>query len=413
MGQDFFLKYGTRKVSLDLPDTAEIFQIKEPETRVTPSEFASRLRNSLERLNPDLAAVSIVLSDKTRLCEYPVFLPVLLKTLESFGADPDRITLFIAYGTHQRQTEDECISTYGDSYHKYRFVHHDSTNMSAFSALGHTTRGTPVLIRRDIVETGFLITLGAISHHYFAGYGGGRKLIFPGLGYKNAIYHNHGLFLDTRQKILSPFCQSGKLDGNPLAEDLAEIETYRPADMSIHAILDNQGRVCDLRPGVGTNHFLWACAEHGKNCEIITDRQFDLVIASCGGYPKDINFIQSHKAIDNAAKFVRDGGSLIALAECRDGIGSKTFLPWFEFGNWKDTFNRLAENYEGNGGTALSMMAKLQRINILMVTELGDAESKHIGFEKISMDQLKKRGKQSTGSIAAIPDAGLLVKITA
>ena len=407
------LKYGARTIPLDLPDTAEIFRITEPEIKVTPSEFTARLGYELERLKPDLSDVSVVLSDKTRLCEYPVFLPVLLKTLESFGANPDRMTLFIAYGTHPRQTDEECVSIYGTSYLKYRFVHHDCGDPDIFSPLGHTARGTPVLIRRDIIESRFLITFGAISHHYFAGYGGGRKLVFPGLGHRKAIYHNHGLFLDTRQKILSPFCQSGKLDGNPLAEDLAEVETYRPADLAIHAILDSQGRVCDLRPGNGTDHFLGACAEYGKNCEIITDRQFDLVIASCGGYPKDINFIQSHKAIDNAAKFVCDGGSLIILAECCDGIGSETFLPWFEFSDGEEAFNRLAKNYEGNGGTALSMMSKLQRINILMVTDLSDSESQTIGFEKISMDQALKRARQSTGDIAAIPNAGLLVKITA
>jgi nickel-dependent lactate racemase len=405
------LKCGTRTIPFDLPDTAEIFRITEPEIKITPSEFTARLGDELERLKPDLSDVSVVLSDKTRLCEYPVFLPVLLKTLESFGADPDRITLFIAYGTHQRQTDEECISAYGTSYLKYRFVHHDCGDSDAFSPLGHTARGTPVLIRRDIIKSRFLITFGPISHHYFAGYGGGRKLVFPGLGHNSAIYHNHGLFLDGQRQTLSPFCQSGKLNGNPLAEDLAEVETYRPADLAIHAILDSQGRVCDLLPGVGTEQFRNACAEHGKNCEISVDRQFDLVIASCGGYPKDINFIQSHKSVDNAAKFVQDGGSLIILAECCDGIGSETFLPWFGIGDWKAAFNQLAKNYQGNGGTALSMMSKLQRINILMVTELSDSERKTIGFEKILMDQAQKQVRQSTGTVAAIPDAGLLVKI--
>ena len=116
-------------------------------------------------------------------------------------------------------------------------------------------RGTSVLIRRDIVETGFLITFGAVSHHYFAGYGGGRKLIFPGLGHKASIYHNHGLFLDRKRQTLSPYCQSGVLDKNPLAEDLAEFETFCPADMAIHGILDSRGQVCDLLPGAGTDHF--------------------------------------------------------------------------------------------------------------------------------------------------------------
>jgi len=164
-------------------------------------------------------------------------------------------------------------------------------------------------------------------------------------------------------------------------------------------------------PGVGTDHFRNACAEHGKHCEVAVARDYDLVIASCGGYPKDINFIQTHKAIEHASKFVRNNGMLIILAECQDGVGSKTFLPWFEMGNWKNAFDRLAQNYEGNGGTALSMMSKSERIRILMVTELSESICKTIGIEKISMDQVKILVKQSIGSVAAIPNGGILVRI--
>jgi nickel-dependent lactate racemase len=411
MGQNIELKYGRQKIFLPLPDQTDIFQIHEPYKKITPFLFATRLREELERLNPDLSDIAIVVGDKTRLCGYPEYLPVLLDTLENFGADPDRMTVFIAYGTHALQTDKECLEAYGNVYQNARFVHHDCVDDKCFVNSGATSRGTSVLIRRDIVETGFLITFGAISHHYFAGYGGGRKLIFPGLGHRKSIYHNHGLFLDRERQTLSPYCQSGVLDKNPLAEDLAEFEVFRPADLAIHGILDSRGQVCDLLPGVGTDHFRNACAEHGKHCEVSVTRDYDLVIASCGGYPKDINFIQSHKAIEHASKFVRNDGMLIILAECQDGVGSKTFLPWFEMGNWKNAFDRLARNYKGNGGTALSMMSKLKRIRTLMVTELNDSICKTIGIEKISMDQVKLLMKQSMGSAAAIPDAGILVRI--
>lgn len=410
MEQSIELKYGKQKISLPLPDRTDIFHIHEPDKKITPSLFASRLRDELERLNPDLSDISIVVGDKTRLCGYPEYLPVLLNTLENIGADPGRMTIFIAYGTHAPQTDKECLEAYGIVYQNVRFVHHDCMDDKCFVNSGKTSRGTSVLIRRDIVETGFLITFGAISHHYFAGYGGGRKLIFPGLGQKASIYHNHGLFLDRERQTLSPYCQSGVLDNNPLAEDLAEFETFCPADLAIHGILDSQGKVCDLLPGVGTDHFRNACAEHGKHCEVAVARDYDLVIASCGGYPKDINFIQSHKTIENASKFVRNNGVLIILAECQDGVGSKTFLPWFEMGNWKNAFDRLARNYEGNGGTALSMMSKSERIRIFIVTTLGDSVCKTIGIEKISMDQVKSLMKQSTGSVAAIPNGGILVR---
>ena len=412
MEQSIELKYGRQKISFPLPGRAEIFHIHEPDKKISPSLFASRVQDELERLNPDLSDISIVVGDKTRLCGYPEYLPVLLSTLKRVGADPDRITIFIAYGTHAPQTDKECLAAYGDVYQNVRFVHHDCMDDKCFVNSGQTSRGTPVLIRGDIVESKFLITFGAVSHHYFAGYGGGRKLIFPGLGHKVSIYHNHSLFLDRKRHTLSPYCQSGVLDKNPLAEDLAEFETFCPADLAIHGILNSQGQVCDLLPGAGTDHFQNACAEHGKHCEVSVNRDYDLVIASCGGYPKDINFIQSHKAIEHASKFVRNNGMLIILAECKDGVGSKTLLPWFEMGNWKNAFDKLAQNYEGNGGTALSMMSKSERIRILMVTTLSDSLCNTIGIEKISMDQAKQLVIHSPDSVAAIPNAGMLVRIS-
>jgi len=406
------LKYGKETIPLILPDRAEVFEIHEPETKITPPEFASRLRDALEHRTFDVSNISVVVGDKTRLCGYPEFFPVLLTSLQDIGATPDGITVFIAYGTHAPQTNAECLAAYGDTYKNLRFVHHNCRDDKIFVSLGKTTRGTPVLIRRDIVETGFLITFGAISHHYFAGYGGGRKLVFPGLGHRDSIYYNHGLFLDRERNALSVFCRSGVLDRNPLAEDLAEFETFRPADLAVHGILDSKGRVCDLLPGTGTRHFRNACAVHGKNCEIDTGESYDTVVASCGGFPKDINFIQSHKAVEHASKFVRDDGTLIVLAQCPDGIGSETFLPWFEIGNWKTAFDRLAENYKGNGGTALSMMAKLKRIRILMVTDLREDLCRTIGVEKISMNQARMILKESAGSLAAIPNAGILVRVS-
>ena len=404
------LKYGTKNYHFNLPDHVGILRIKDPDVKITTSKFKARMQRELKRLRPDVADVAIVLADKTRLCGYPIFLPVLVKTLTEFGAAKDNITMYIAYGTHSRQTESESYEVYKEAYNNYRFVHHDCRENNSFAKLGKTKRGTPIYMRKDMLDSSFIITFGAISHHYFAGYGGGRKLIFPGLGRLDAIYKNHGLFLDQQNRVLAASCLPGVLNGNPLAEDLAEYETFRPADLSIHGIIDSRGNVCDLLLGSGKDHFQKACRQHGKNCEKTSDKLYDLVIASCGGYPKDINFIQSHKALHHASMFVKDKGHLIVLAKCSEGIGSQTFLPWFELGTWKRAFDRLVKNYEGNGGTALSMMSKLRRINISMVTELDDAICKTIGIKKISMDQAKERVEGFSDSIAVITHAGLLVK---
>ncbi len=175
---------------------------------------------------------------------------------------------------------------YGDSYTTLTFVHQDCRDRNSFVELGRTKRGTPIRLRRDLMEASAILTMGAVSHHYFAGYGGGRKLVFPGLGEREAIYANHALYLDRKTGSIAEGCRPGNLADNPLAEDLFEVENARPADLAIHGIVDSHSALADLVVGSGRAPFLAACARHGASCEI-RSRRFAAVVASCGGYPKE------------------------------------------------------------------------------------------------------------------------------
>ena len=400
------LPYGRLSRSFEVPPQTTHLTIQEPANVISPDIFRQRLTEYLHHHPLDLSRVSIVIADKTRLCDYPLYLPVLLDVLTQEGAD--NVTLFIAYGTHAPQNDEESLGAYGESYLRYPVIHHDSTHAALFTERGTSSRGTPLRLRRDLLESSGIITFGAISHHYFAGFGGGRKLIFPGLGEREAIYANHSLFLDQSRNELQRGCQPGKLHGNPLAEDLAEVEQEIPAHLSLHGILNSHGNVRDLIVGAGHDCFQQACAQHAASCEVSTGT-FDLVLASCGGYPKDINLIQAHKAIHNAAAFVRDGGTLIINAECPDGIGSKTFLPWFEL-PYPHAFSQLAANYEGNGGTALALREKTARIRIILLSELSEELCNSIGITKLSHEKIQRILSKHTGSLACIPNASLVVR---
>jgi len=403
------LPYGTGTVVVTLPGGADVLSITEPHWEASEEDFAKELDRCFRGRHMTGGRIAVVVADKTRLCDYARYLPVLLDRIEAGGVRPADIACYIAYGTHPSQSHAESRAAYGEVFSRYRFVHHDCEADDLFEERGTTSRGTPIRLRREILATDFVVTCGAIAHHYFAGYGGGRKLLFPGLGQRDAIYANHGLFLDRPRRSLAPGCRPGRLDGNPLAEDLAEIEAVRPADVAIHGILDSRGRVCRLLVGSGEVHFRRACACHASNCERRADDGYDLVVASCGGFPKDINFIQAHKAVHHAAAFVNEGGRLILLARCPDGVGSTTFLPWFDMG-WDAAFDRLGRRYQGNGGTALAMMAKTNRIRIGLVTELDAAVCRTIGVEKIDPATAAKIADQHGGRMAVIPNASLLVR---
>ncbi len=402
------LKYGQRTISWPLAETAEILGFTEPNIEIDEQTFRSDFKNLIagKSLSQN---ISIIVADKTRLCGYDMILPWVVDVLKEGGAAPDKITFYIAYGTHAAQSEEECLSAYGTIYREYRFVHHDCSLKELFTRFGTTSTGTEVRVRKDIFNDALVLTIGTISHHYFAGYGGARKLIFPGLAEKEAIYQNHRLFLDAQNNCLSKGCRPGNLENNPLAEDLKEVHDLLPEYLSIHAILNSKGKPAKYAFGKNYQDFLEVCRELDTYYKYDATKSYDMVLASTGGYPKDINMIQAHKAIHNAAALVKDGGTLIVLAECIDGIGSQTFLPYFEMGGWKNTFSHLLENYAGNGGTALAMMEKTRRISIKLVTELSEELCSHIDATKISFEEARELSSSHTGSMAVIENSSLLI----
>jgi lactate racemase len=402
------LRYGTGNLDCTVAAHVDILEPREPGRSISGESFQIGLDRLLPPVLPQ-GPIAIIVADKTRLCGYPAALPWLTAALLARGANHQQITFYIAYGTHAPQSEAESLNAYGPIYNEYPFIHHHCTDPVRFVELGRTSRDTPVRIREDLLGAGLILTVGAISHHYFAGFGGGRKLLFPGLGEREAIYQNHRLFLDAKQRTLAAGCRPGQLHGNPIAEDLTEVNGMLPPYFSIHGLLDSHGEVAAFRFGTSYDDFLAVCQEHDafyRACA--TTSQYDMVLASAGGYPKDINFIQAHKAIDNAAAFVRDGGDLILLAECADGIGSATFLPYFAMGSREAAFDHLTAHYSGNGGTALAMMAKTERIKIFLVTDLNEDLCRWIGATRISYQEAVLRAADQR-KIAVITNASMLI----
>jgi len=403
------LSYGRDQISISIPPDAVMPELSEPEFAVSHESFIKDMLRLLPDGRDHYRTIAIVVSDKTRLCGYTEYLPWLTEILLSHGATKENIVFYIAYGTHPRQTEDESRFSYGTLYDEYNFVHHDCLDIKLFEKLGTTKRGTLVMARKDILNSTLIITFGSISHHYFAGYGGGRKMLFPGLGYRESIYHNHSLFLDRRTRTLADRCQPGNLEGNPLAEDLQEVDSHMPPRISIHGILNASGKVCLLIPGNSYDDFVSACRIHDRFYRLNSTQKFDLVIASSGGYPKDINFIQAHKSVHHAAAFVKDGGRLIMLSECIDKIGSQYFMQYLLAGSYEAAFAMLERKYEGNGGTALSMMGKTKRITIHMLTSLDKEVCQVLGVNKVTLEDIRKTISEEKGSLAVIRNASMLV----
>ena len=402
------MKYGVQEIHLSFnKETTRLTHI-EPKANTSPDKLRALLSSQLLTSLHGKSDVGIVVADKTRLCEYPTYLPVITSFLLEAGILPSAITFYIAYGTHVPQSEEACLSSYGETYKQFSFVHHNSRASEDFQTLGSTSRGTSIRVAKAVLQLDLLISFGAILHHYFAGYGGGRKLLFPGLAAYDSILENHRLFLDFKARKLTEGFSSGELDSNPLALDLEEINRVLPPRLEIHALLNSQKQVCELYTGTSYKDFREVCQRYDNYFRASVQEEYDLVVASAGGYPKDINFIQAHKSIHNAASFVKNGGKLVIFVECSDGLGNPDFMDIFRWGEREQIFEHLEDKYRNNAGTALSMLEKSERIDIQLVTSLSNEECELMGASKCAAEDVQRLIDKERDSVAILENAGML-----
>lgn len=259
--------------------------------------------------------IAIVTSDITRPLPSYQILPGVLDELYRAGVRPEDITVVLALGSHRKHTPEEAIRLVGrECYETVRCVDSDAADCIR---LGDTAHGTPVDITRAVAEADFRICLGNIEFHYFAGYSGGAKAIMPGVSTPLAIQANHRL-------MVSPLACAGRLDGNPVREDLEEAAAICGVDFIVNVVLDEHKQIVYAVAGDVTLAHRAGCAYLDRMYRCPIPEKADIVLVSQGGAPKDVNLYQTQKALDNAKHAVKDGGTIILIGACPEGLGSKT-----------------------------------------------------------------------------------------
>jgi nickel-dependent lactate racemase len=244
---------------------------------------------------------------------------------------------------------------------------------------GTTSRGTPVRINRRVAESRRRILIGAVVFHYFAGYGGGRKLLLPGVAARESIAHNHAMTLDPAEDRINPAVRIGRMPGNPVAEDMLEAARMVGADYCINSVLDRTGGIAGLYCG-HMEHAHAAGVEHARRMFAAhIPQQADLVIANAGNVR---NFVQSHKALYNAWQAMKPNGRIVLATRCEEGLGTARFIEWVRMADRATIIRELRKRGEINGQTALSTREKAP--SALFVTELGEDEVGALGGRKVS-----------------------------
>ena len=319
--------------------------------------------------------VLIVASDATRATGSAQVINLLVRRLIQNGTPPGDIAIIFATGIHRAVRPDEKAELLTPFIaQRIRTIDHNAYDASQLIQLEVMQDGVPIKANRALKDFAKVILTGAVGYHYFAGFSGGRKSICPGLAGSETIETTHMLALDFERGGRRRGVGSGLLNGNAVSEACERVAALIDPAFSINAIVDERGRSEKVFAGHWRSAHARACADYIAGHSLRIKEKREVVIVSSGGSPYDINLIQAHKALDMAAQACVDGGTIVLLAECAEGLGRPDFLKWFEAADSTALETRLQTAYEVNGQTAWALLTKAERFRVHIVTKLGDEE---------------------------------------
>ena len=328
-------------------------------------------------------SVVIVTSDITRYTASELYLPLLIERLNRAGIPDNAIEIIIALGIHRKQTEAEHQKILGPLFGRIRVSDHECDNPASLTSLGSTASGLPVEINRSVVEADRVIVTGTVGLHYFAGFGGGRKSLVPGVASRKTCMATHfSIFNPPDIGGRHPKATTGNLDGNPIHSAILDAARMVKPDFLFNTVLSPDKQVVGAFAGELEAAHLAACDLARTLYTVPLAAPADLAIISCGGHPKDINFIQAHKALDYGVNALVAGGTVILLAACPDGFGNPTFFDWFRYNDIESFEAALRENYEINGQTAYTTFDKASRYRVILISNFTAEQTQKMGWKR-------------------------------
>jgi nickel-dependent lactate racemase len=366
------LKYGKGSVRLEIPKDRLLEVVK-------PRPSVRRGRSILEALASPVGAeplsklvdsndkVAVVVSDITRPCPTRTILPLIMRSLKASGVPRDNVRILIGTGTHRGHTAAEkraLLGSYASS--TSQVVDHD---MDSAQYVGTTKRGTKVSVNPLLLNADFALAIGNVDVHYFAGYTGGYKAVVPGLAGKETIERNHSL-------MTLPNAEPAVVEANPVREDLEEAGQMTGLRFIVNVVQDERKRIVSSFAGDPIAAQRAATKTVDDLVKVPVRELADIVVASAGGYPRDINLYQAHKAIENASHAIKNGGTIILVAECREGFGNTTFENWMTSPSSLDEVGeKLRRQFILGGHKAFALSKIAKRAEIIVASNKLQANS--------------------------------------
>ena len=378
---DVWLPYGKTDVCVRIPVRNFLGSVNPKESPAAP-DAAAEIERALgspigsRRLCEIAKAdykVSIVVDDATRHAPSDRMLLPVIAELNAAGVKNEQVTIIFGCGTHRAVTEEEAKRILSEEVcRRIRSISHDCKAEDLVHVGKTKTHSNDICLNRAFTEGNVKVLLGDVGFHYYAGYGGGRKSVLPGVAGEESIKHNHAM-------LLNPNARAGILQGNPVHEDMTEAARLAKVDFIVNTISNSKGEVVKAFAGGVDHAFDEAVKAVDEMYRVQVDRRADIVVTSPGGYPADMNLFQAYKALDNALAIVKRGGVVILVAECAEGHGNQVFYDWMQrLGDLKSVEHEIKRNFVLGGHKAYYLLKALQNHTIILVSSLPDYYAQNV-----------------------------------
>jgi nickel-dependent lactate racemase len=387
---DRAIRYGATRQELGLPLGVSPIWI-EPQTPEPETSAEDVVRRALRAPvgSPPLSelargsrSAAILVPGKDRVAGAAACLPLVLEELNSAGIPDEAVEVTLATGTHAKHSPEDVRTLLGDEIAaRVRCREHDCHDAAELRHIGTTTRGTDVLLDGSVLDADLKVLLGRIIPHYFAGFGGGRKAVLPGVSAFETIRHNHSLTLNGTDGV-HPKVRPCSLDGNPVHLDMVEAARMVPGTFVLNTLLDTQERLVGAVAGELVQAHEAGCAEAGKRFRLTVDEPLDAIVTSAGGAPFDCNFMQALKAAFNVQEALRPGGSLLWIARCPDGM-KEGFLEWARISADEELVESVLAGYNLTGHNSVMLRRLARRARVAFWSDLPDEKVRALRFTPV------------------------------
>ena len=347
--------------------------------------------------------IAVIIPDDTRLwARGDLFIPHILKTLFGLGVGPDQVKIIIALGTHSDLKKEQFAQLAGTfSVQHVEILNSANADRDRLIHFGETSRKTPLYFTKEAAEADHIIIFGGILHHLIAGFGGGRKYIAPGIAGYETVQRNHALAIQT-DGTPHPMVRPGQLNGNPIHEDVTEAADIFLKDKTctyVAVAANGAGEIFDCAVGPLHETFLDGCAKLDRVCCQRVPVRGDFALISAGGRRTDGQLYQATKALFNAVNVVKEGGDILFVAGCAQGVGNDTFAGAMR----RDRIDpsalgkELVDRFNMPSYVAFRLIDVLKRYRVSLVSGLDENDVRQMGFAPVGdiaqyVFQLRGRG---------------------